>query len=259
MEPPSRTRSLERAIDILELLAARGPSALHELQRASGLSKTTLRRLLDTLTRRHFVRRGLSDGVYRSNITIPMRGDETHQGRIARLINVSAPLLRAINDTVRWPVDLHVHHQGRMQIIESTRAISPFGFDRSYRPELELNIFAAASGICYLSTLTDRQVQQVIDAMRHEDLWGLSRYRIAPRRLFQELDAARQNGYARRLVNQNSQDRFHAIAVPILSGRSGIGAVSIAWPQSYLSVPAFAERHAGALKGLARAISAEFG
>lgn len=255
----SKTRSLERAIDILELLTARGPSALHELHRASGLSKTTLRRLLDTLTRRHFVRRGLSDGAYRSNVTTPTRGDQTHQVRVARLVHVAAPLLLRVNGSIGWPLDLHVHHQGRMQIIESTCTISPFGFNYPYRPELELNIFAAASGLCYLSMLSDERVAKLIDALRDQELWALARYRISPQRLFDELAAVRQNGYARRLVNQTDQTGFHAIAAPILSGKRGFGAVSIRWPRSYLSIARFAERHAEELISLAKGISANFG
>lgn len=258
MDTPGKTRSLERAIDILELLAVRGPSALHELQRASGLPKTTLRRLLNTLTRRKFVRRGLTDGVYRTNITIPTRGDKTHQGRAARLINVSTPLLLDINDTIRWPIDLHIHHQGRMQIIESTRAISPLGFNHPYRPEVELNIFASASGLCYLSTLSDQRVLKLIHTLRDQELWSLARYRMSPSRLLQELASVRKSGYARRLANQTDQSNFHAIAAPILSGKKAIGAASIWWPRAYLSVAAFADRHAERLQELAKAISAKF-
>ncbi|MFZ3359709.1 MAG: helix-turn-helix domain-containing protein [Xanthobacteraceae bacterium] len=259
MPTTSKTRSLDRAIDILELLAVRGPSPLHELHRASGLSKTTLRRLLATLTRRQFVRRGLADGVYRANISIPRRGDRTHQGSVARLINAATPLLLQINDSIRWPIDLHVHHQGRMQIVESTSTISPFGFSDPYRPELELNIFAAASGVCYLSTLADERVLKLIEALRDQELWSLSRYRISPQKLFQELAAVRNNGYARRLANQTDQSGFHAIAAPILAGKQGIGAVSVRWPRSYLPVAAFADHHAEQVIGLAKAISAEFG
>lgn len=258
MKTPGKTRSLERAIDILELLAVLGPSALHKLQRASGLPKSTLRRLLGTLTRRQFVRRGLADGVYRTNITIPTRGDNPHQGRIARLVNVSTPLLLGTNDAIRWPIDLHIHHQGRMQIIESTRAISPLGFNHPYRAEVELNIFASASGLCYLSTLSDQRVLKLIDALRHQELWSLARYRLSPSRLLQELASVRKNGYARRLANQTDQSSFNAIAAPILSGKKGIGAVSIWWPRAYLSVTAFADNYAGRLQDLAKAISSKF-
>lgn len=144
------------------------------------------------------------------------RGDQTHQVRVARLVHVAAPLLLRVNDSIGWPLDLHVHHQGRMQIIESTCTISPFGFNYPYRPELELNIFAAASGLCYLSMLSDERVAKLIDALRDQELWALARYRISPQRLFDELAAVRQNGYARRLVNQTDQTGFHAIAAPIL-------------------------------------------
>ena len=255
----SKTRSLDRAIDILELLSIRGPSALHQLHNASGLSKTTLRRLLGTLMRRHFVRRGLSDGIYRSNVTIPTRGDQSHQAKVARLVHVAAPLMLRINDSIRWPIDLHVQHRGRMQVIESTCMISPFRFDYPYRPELELNIFAAASGLCYLSTLPDERIEKLIESLRDQELWSLARYRISPQRLFQELAAVRKNGYARRLVNQTDQQGFHAIAAPILSAKRAVGAVSVRWPRSYLSVAGFAERYAEKLMNLADGISASFG
>ncbi len=259
MPAASKTRSLDRAIDILELLAVRGPSPLHELHRVSGLSKTTLRRLLGALARRQFVRRGLADGVYRTNISIPRRGDPTHQGSVTRLINAATPLLLEINANIRWPVDLHVHHQGRMQVVESTRTISPLSFNDPYRSQLELNIFAAASGLCYLSTLADERVLKLIEALRDQELWSLSRYRISPQRLFQELAAVRKNGYARRLANQTNQRGFHAIAAPIVAGEQGVGAVSVQWPRSYLTVAAFADRYAAQMIRLAKAISAEFG
>lgn len=256
MDTSSKTRSLERAIDVLEHLAARGPSALHHLQDETGLSKTTLRRLLETLVRRRLVRRGLSDGAYRSNITLPSRGDKTHQGKIARLMDVATPLMRASNTDIRWPIDLHIYYQGRMQVIESTRTISPFGFNHPYRPELDLNIFAAASGISYLATLSDAQVWKMIETLREQELWALSRHRISPQRLFREIELTRNKGYARRLASQ-SGGRFHAIAAPIRSHRTGIGAVSIWWPQTYLSPPAFSATHAEPLKVLAVAISRE--
>lgn len=257
MGATSKTRSLERALDILELLGARGPSALHELQRVSGLPKSTLRRLLETLTRRQFVRRGLADGIYRTNITAPNRGNQTHQGMITRLVNVATPLLLDVNDAIRWPIDLHIQHEGRMQIIESTRAISPLGFNHPYKPEIELNIFASASGLCYLSTLSNQRVLKVVDTLRNQEAWSLARYRISPKRLLQELESVRNNGYARRLSNQTDQNNFHAIATPIFSHNKGIGAVSVWWPRSYLPVAAFAERHAMRLQELARAISSE--
>ena len=255
MRTSSKTRSLERSLDILELLAARGPSALHELQRASGLPKSTLRRLLETLTRRQFVRRGLADGVYRCNITVPNRGNRTHQGMIARLINIATPFLLDANEAIRWPIDLHIQHEGRMQIIESTRAISPLGFNHPYRAEVELNMFASASGLCYLSTLSNQSVLKLADTLRNQELWSPARYRISPRRLLQELGSVRKNGYAQRLANQTDQGNFHAIAVPIFSGTTGIGAVSVWWPRAYLPVTAFAQLHAMRLQELARAIS----
>ena len=53
-------RSLDRGIEILETLAREGAMSLADLHRATGLPKSTIRRLLQTLIARKIVRRSLT-------------------------------------------------------------------------------------------------------------------------------------------------------------------------------------------------------
>ena len=243
---------------MLELLAERGPCALYELHDGSGLPKTTLRRLLATLAKRNFVRRGISDGVYRLNLALPAQRDESHVGRVARLVRAASPCMLALTRSTTWPSDLHVYFDGRMKIVESTHALSPFGQSKRQVCENEINLFAAASGIAYLSTLSDEQIDAKIDELQGHELWRLSRLGVRRARLFKEIARARVTGYGKRLVSQTDSLGFTAIAAPIRSKEGCVGAISLWWQQSYLDSQNFAERHGGALSSAARTIGRDF-
>ena len=249
------TRSLDRAVDILEVLATRGPSALHDVQRLTGLPKSTSKRLLEALVRRNLVRRGLSDGLYRINVSIPRPGDASHVSRVASLVKAAAPHLVDLTRSIGWPADLHIFHQGRMQIIETTHALSPFESGKPHIYDLELNVFAAASGIAYLSTLPDDQIRTLIRQLKSDDRLSLAAYRISAFRLLKEVDRARRTNFGRRLVSQSGLGKFDAVAVPIRSDAQGVGAISVWWPRAYQSTSEFWKMHGGEITRVARLTS----
>jgi IclR family mhp operon transcriptional activator len=237
------TRSLDRAVDILEVLATHGPAALSSVRHLTGLPKSTTNRLLEALVRRNLVRRGLSDGNFRINITMPRPGDATYVSRVAGLIKAAAPHLIHLTHLIGWPADLHIFHEGRMQIIETTHALSPFEAGTPLNYNLELNVFAAASGIAYLSTLPEDEVRLLIRQLESDEHFSLAAYRVSPVRLFKELDRARLEKFGRRLVNQISAGRFSSVAVPIRTRGRGVGAISVWWPRAYRSATEFWKMH----------------
>jgi len=255
MNAPSETRSLDRAIDILEILAGRGPSALHDLHKLSGLSKTTVRRLLGTLEKRDFVRRGISDGAYRVNVALPAHGQDTFTGRVARLVRSASQSMLELTRSIGWPSDLHIYVDGRMRIVESTHALSRFGHSKRDVCENELNLFVAASGLAYLSTLSDEQIYRKIQELQTDELWSQGRYGIPRSRLFQEIARARASGLGTRIISQTDSGGFNAVAAPLLLHSRCIGALSVWWPQSYLSPRSFIARHGEEMIQTARAIS----
>jgi IclR family mhp operon transcriptional activator len=207
------------------------------------------------LARRNLVRRGLSDGRYRINITIPRPGDATFVGRVASLVRAAAPHLVDLTHSIGWPTDLHIFHQGRMQIIETTHALSPFESGKPHIYDLELNVFAAASGIAYLSTLNNDQIRTLIRQFEVDDRLSLAAYRISEFRLFKEVDRARRTNFGRRLVSQSGLGKFDAVAVPIRSGVQGVGAISVWWPRTYRSTSEFWKINGQEISRAARLIS----
>jgi IclR family transcriptional regulator, mhp operon transcriptional activator len=249
-----QTRALHRALDVLECLAD-GPASLQQLHASTGLSKSTLRRLLATLAGRRFVRQGISDGMYRTNVATPSAVDAELTVRIGRLVEVARPHMLALTRDVRWPSDLHIFAGTRMRILESTHGMSPFGDRTVLGTDAELNLFAAASGLVYLSQRDDAFVLDLVKQVKDDEFGSLSRYGISPARLLQELEEVRRTGFARRLVTQSRHVNRDAIAVALFEGRAPIGALTITWQRRLMSAADFAALHLDRLRAAARAIS----
>lgn len=257
MTEPSNVRALDRGLEVLELLGARGASSLHQIHLGTRLPKSSLRRLLATLVARRFVRVGLSDGMYRSNIATPGGVNSQDNVRIGRLVEIARPHLLDLTRDLSWPADIHMHMNGRMRILESTHGQSPFGAGPGPHTEVELNIFAAASGLSFLAALSDARALAILDQCRSDYFWSAERYSVTPDILIADLRRIRSVGYATRRTSQNRGDNRNAIAVVIKRRDEPAGAIAMPWPRDFMSVEAFADRHLGRLKLAADSISAE--
>jgi DNA-binding IclR family transcriptional regulator len=253
-------RSLDRAITILEVLARGSPCSLHELHEQAALPKSTLRRLLSTLKKRHFVRQGISDGLYRTNIALPWAADREHAATAARLVEVARPHMLRLTSKVEWPSDLGIYKSGRIVRIESTQSLSPLNMDKLKYADREVSLFGTANGLAYLSALDDVQVLEIVEALRDDTQWGLARVGIDERTLLHELQDFRAKGYAfRRKQHRTTPVSWlhDSIAVPIHDGSRAIAALSIKWLRRYMPTDRFARKYAGGLKATAAAISTE--
>ena len=257
MDGPAHVRALNRGLDVLELLGERGPSSLHQLHLGTGLPKSSLRRLLATLVERRFIRVGLSDGMYRSNIATLRSVDEQDNVRIGRLVEIARPHLLALTRDLRWPADLHMHANGRMRILESTHGQSPFSTGAEPDIEVELNMFAAATGLAYLASLSDTRALAIMEQCRSDYFWSAERYSVTGDMLIADLNRIREAGFATRRASQLRQDNRNAIGVVIRQRNETAGAIAMPWPRDFMSAEAFASLHLSRLKQTADAISAE--
>jgi IclR family mhp operon transcriptional activator len=258
-QPPKRSvpavRAVHRAIDILDYLAEHGPTGLQQLYVGTGISKGALRRLLGTLVARRFIRIGITDGMYRTNVSAPMAINSQAIVRVGHLVEVARPHMVALTERIRWPSALHLYDRGRMCIIESTHGMTLFGTVARLRPHSELNVFAAASGLALLANKDDDFVLQLVDELKNDEFWSLSRFRLSPARLLDHLREIRRKGYATRRATQGRFDNRNAIAVPIFDGRAAIGGVTLSWPRKIAPAEDFAAQHLSALRSVAQSIS----
>ena len=248
-----QTRSLHRGLDILDELA-KGPASLQKLHELTGLPKSTVRRLLATLVERRYIRRGISDAIYRTNIAIPTSTHGEMTFRYGRLVEVARPYMMQLTEVVKWPSDLHVYHGGRMQILESTHGLSPFETARGAHTDTELNMFVAASGLAYLARLELSEVTQIFDFAKLDDRWSPTRFGVTMSALAQELNNTRTRGFASRRMSQMKEDNRSAIAVSISQANRAIGAITLIWRRDYMTVNDFGMKYSGVLTDIASKI-----
>jgi IclR family mhp operon transcriptional activator len=197
----------------------------------------------------------MTDGMYRTNVSAPMAINSQAIVHVAHFVEIARPFMVALTEQIRWPSDLHLYNRGRMRILESTHGMTYFGTNTGLRPDAELNVFAAASGLAVLASRGDAFALRLVDELKNEELWSLSRFRISPARLLEDLDAIRRKGFATRRATQGKFDNRNAIAVAIGDGAQAIGAITLSWHRKVATADDFAAKHLDALRSAASSIS----
>ncbi|VFS75299.1 YiaKLMNOPQRS operon repressor [Kluyvera cryocrescens] len=168
-------RGLTRGLLLLNLLNKfDGGASTATLAEFSGLHRTTVRRLLETLQEEGYVRRSLSDDSFR--LTLKVR--QLSEGfRDEHWISALAtPLLGELLREVIWPTDLTTLDVDAMVVRETTHRFSRLSFHRSMVGR-RLPLLLTASGLTWLAFSPDSERQPIIDMLagRPEEEYQLAR------------------------------------------------------------------------------------
>lgn len=250
LEQPGN-RSLDRGLTVLEVLTRPGPATLAELHRATGLPKSSLRRLLATLTTRGVVHRSRQDGRYRSVLAMPGPGFEPGTGQDARFVTLAWPHMQALTLEIGWPSDLQVPRERAMQMIESARALTPYKLWQGRIGTL-INMFGAASGRAYLAALPEAEALAYFHRLAKDPLLGPGRFRMKEGTFRAMLAETRARGHALRQPGYGGEildhDQLAALALPILFRGRPVGTINTTWLRASLPPNQFAERYEAAIR-----------
>lgn len=258
MKRALENRSLDRGLAILQSLSTDGASSLQGLHIATGLPKSTMRRLLATLMRRRIVRRSLADGLYRANLALPEYGRVPPRRGEGWLVDQALPYMIELTEAVGWACDLHFFERTRGRIIESTRPLSPY-YQYKRPLDLQVSAFGSAGGLAVLSTWTQPAVLALVEELGADPIWGLARTGLRTSDLLAMLRRARTHGYAVRPPRYRGETplatTLNVIACPISQSDRAVGALALLWPKGFLSTARFAELHLQRLKDTVSRIS----
>jgi IclR family transcriptional regulator, mhp operon transcriptional activator len=258
MSKSETMRGLERGLRVLEALEANPISSLHDLHHATGISKTSLLRILQTLAAFGLVSRRLGDGRYRTSTNLT-RTPRRH-ARYERVAEAAAPVLDRLCQKISWPSDLMVPAGDHMLIAETSQTQTPFlikagGIGRS------VNWLLSAVGRAYLAHCPDKEREGIIaklgNSERPEDHLAHE-----PARLARILAETRHRGYGIRdpgfvggfYGTAPQDDGLAAIALPLLDRGRVHGAINILWVKTAFSIEDFARRHLADLQNATREI-----
>lgn len=251
-------RALSRGLAVLRALEAGSSLDLHQLHKRTNLPKATLLRILATLERDGYIRRGIGDELYRTTVRqAPAAADEEAE----LLAEISAPVLDRLCQTTLWPSDLGVYRDGAMRIQETTRPHTPFVINRDVL-EYRIHILLSAMGRAYLAACDEEECAAILARLRSSSDPS-DRIARQPEIVAALLCDTRKQGFALRATGYFARAgggfaAMSAIAVPVLGPEGPVGAINLVWIASALSEPEFVQRHFAALKLAADEIGATY-
>ena len=151
-------QSVDRALQVLELLASWGSGGVSELAAAIGVHKSTAFRLLGALESRGMVEQSVSRGKYQVGVGV-LRLASAVSSRLSIVIQ-ARPTLEALADELGETVNLAVRRGGWAVNIDQAMGPSPL---TSYDWIGNLTpLHATASGKIFLAALTGPELDEVL-------------------------------------------------------------------------------------------------
>ena len=257
-------RALERGLQIVRFLQARGRASLHEMHLGLGLPKPTLLRLLATLQGAGFAWQSLGDRSYHASqvSAAPRRAAAAHDA----LAEVAGPVLDGLVSQIHWPSDLSVRRGLHMQLRETSRRRSYFQL-RLLEVGFRINLLLSAPGRCWLAYCTEPERTALLARLRKAGDAGYLRLGGDAAVAAMVADV-RRRGYAIRdpdwgghltAAKSEFDDGLMAIAVPILVDGQVLGCINIVWIARVASTAQIVKQHLSQLQQAASLIAERYG
>jgi DNA-binding IclR family transcriptional regulator len=233
-------QSVERAINLLQVLAANGPARVSELARELGVHKSTASRLLATLERR-----GLADRVGDGATFVLGNGVAllaAHAARPRAVSEVARPVLNELvlvtGETVSFNVLTEDAH-----VLTLYQAIGPSGLTGFNWLGQRSSALATAAGKVLLSHRTAGEAEELVPT----EVPAMTEQTPTRAEFLAELPTVRSLGFA------TSRDELElglsALAAPVFDSSGVIGAVSASGPTARI----FGDRHREIIARVVRA------
>ena len=223
--PRSGSQSLERGLDILEMIEAEsGDIGVRELARRLDLSPTIVQRLVSSLAVRGYIEKNLETARYRLGHRSMILGASGERG-----VDYAATARRELDRLA------HEHHlNGFVAVLRGGRAIyllavqaeSPVAIRVSLGSEMPLH--STAAGKVLLASLNDADARKLLG---HRKLAAITPHTITdPTALIASLVKVRRQGYAT-VVEENIPGVL-SVGAPITDrGGNVVAALSVAFPK----------------------------
>lgn len=244
----SNVRSLARGLAILKALNAEasGRASPQLLSERTGLHRTTVRRLLETLVEEGYVRRSESDDSFR--LALQVRSLSEGYTDDERVSTVAPPIMGELLRRVLWPSDLATPDGGEMVIRETTHRFSPLSFHRAMVGR-RLPMLLTASGRAYLGHCGEAERESVFRILKAGGGGAEQAALAADDRLLANLvNRVKKDGYGLNLGDWADQNRISAIAVPIHHADRVVGTLNVVYLSSALKPHEALERFLAPLR-----------
>lgn len=213
---------LARGLTILQTLvdAPNGRASPTEVAAHTGLHRTTVRRLLETLAEEGFVSRSDGDGSFQltGRLRLMAASLTDHEW----ISSIAAPILRDLSDQVVWPCDLSIPDGTAMLIRDSTHHSSPLSFHRGMIGT-RLPMLRTAMGRAYLA-FSRPEVREAVLRLIQADPDPGARETGSGFDAEGVIERTRQQGFGLNYREWKPEEKTAAIALPIMTRAHDVAA-----------------------------------
>lgn len=246
-------QSVARGLALLRLLNARDGQSLVELATASGLTRGTAYRMLQTLQFKGLVDRETPTGLYR--LTVKVRSLSHGYDQEEWTSEHARPLLLELGTRINWPVSLCTAMGHNIRIRENTDRVSALVF-QVIKGGSRAQLLSCAPGLVLLSQFSASECRAVIEAGRTSPDPQVAALAARSADVEQLLADIRAQGHCCR---PRPAERETEIAVPVhLEGPRRLVALSMRYFSSAMRHDKAISQHVPLLHETARKISARY-
>lgn len=222
---PKRSRSVERALDVLCALArADGPVGVSEIARQTGFSKSTVHLSLQSMRAVGFVEQHAGTSGYVLGLAAAQLGAVALDQ--SRLVDMLAGPMKDLADRSSEAVSLGIRTGADVVFVK--RFETSHVLRTSIREGTRMPLHASASGKVLLLGLSPEELLELYPAEHLPE--QASRTLSSRADLLADLDVTRAAGFS--TSHDEFMDGVSAAAVPVWLGRRVVASVSIAGPTS---------------------------
>ncbi len=253
MNTYKNVRALHRGLDVLAVLNRFNGASVQMLAEATGIHRTTVRRLLETLLRLGYVECSSSNDNYRLTLNVRRLSDGFDDD--AWVSAVAGPALRELHPRLLWPTNVATYDYDAMLIRESSHRYSPFAIHHALVGQ-RLPMLRTALGQAYVSFCPERERREILDILRSTSGPDAASARDAAF-LRDLIRRTRRNGYAGKTGDR--EKRIAAIAVPIMRGERVFACLNVVFYRSAISLPDAIQKYVRPLRETAALIAGRVG
>lgn len=223
-EKPDRqykhVRSIERGLAILDTIARHENSSTAQISTYSGVPRTSVYRILETLEDLGYVRRS-DEGKY-FHLTSKLRLMGSRHDGVSVIGELAFPAMKQLVRKVWWPSSLSLIDHDAMRIVESTHHLSPHSVHRN-AIGTRLPLLTTGSGRAYICFCGKTERQALLkNVAKHYDANTMERNL---ERLHHVQQEAERDGFAS--SNGDTDPRFASIALPVRQSDQVVAALNL--------------------------------
>lgn len=245
-------RGLSRGLQVLQALNAMdsGRATSQQISDMTGLHRTTVRRLLETLMEEGFVRRSVSDDSFR--LTLQVRALSEGFTDDERIATIAPPIMGRLLQRVAWPSDLTTPDGDAMIIRETTHRFSPLSFHRSMVGR-RLPILLTAAGRAYFAMCPEGEREDILDLLRSGAGGDEQKAIASSDALIKNLvRRVRADGFGSNHGDWAAQSRIGAVAVAIVSQERVLASLNVVFLSRAVTLADAKRRYVPELQSAAR-------